>query len=78
LLYEVVNTLTGGLKMFKPGDKVIVTGREFTGQKGVIIIQDKLAIPGEPSEKVWAVKLESGVNYKFYEEQLKLDDDESA
>ena len=60
--------------MFKVGDKVIVTGREFTGQKGVIIGQNKLAIPGESSGKVWAVKLDSGINYKFNEEQLKLDE----
>lgn len=60
--------------MFKVGDKVIVTGRQFTGKKGVIIRQDKIAIPGESSEKVWAVKLESGDNHKFYEEQLKLDE----
>jgi hypothetical protein len=64
--------------MFKPGVKVIITGRQFTGQKGVIIRRDKLAIPGESSQEVWAVKLESGVNYKFYEECLKLDEDESA
>jgi hypothetical protein len=60
--------------MFEVGDRVIVKGREFIGQKRVIIIQDKLAIPGESSEKVWAVKLDSGINYKFYEEQLKLDE----
>jgi hypothetical protein len=60
--------------MFTVGDRVIVTGREFIGQKRVIIRKDKLAIPGESSETVWAVKLDSGINYKFYKEQLKLDE----
>lgn len=60
--------------MFKLGDKVIVTGSQFTGQKGVIVRQDKLVIPGESSAKAWAVKLESGVVYKFYGEQLQLDE----
>ena len=59
--------------MCKVGDKVEVTGREFTGQKGVIIKPEKLAVPGEPQEPVWLVQLESGVRYKFYREQLKLD-----
>lgn len=64
--------------MFRPGDGVIVTGREFTGQRGVILRQDKLAVPGESSKEVWAVRLESGVSHKFHEEQLRLDEDESA
>ena len=56
--------------MFEVGDRVIVIGRGFIGQKRVIIRQDKLAIPGESSEKVWAVKRDGGINYKFYGEQL--------
>jgi hypothetical protein len=40
----------------------------------VIIRQNKLAIPGESLEKVWAVKLDGCINYKFYKEQLKLDE----
>ena len=60
--------------MFSVGDKVIVTSGQFADQRGLIIRQGKLAIPGESSEKVWEVKLEGGITYKFYEEQLKLDD----
>ncbi len=57
--------------MFKKGDKVEVTGREFTGQIGIIIGRDKLAVPGESQKSVWAVKLSHGT-HKFYKEQLKL------
>lgn len=60
--------------MCKVGDKVVVTGREFTGQKGVIIKPDKLAVPGGPQESVWLIQLESGIKHKFYCEQLKLDE----
>jgi hypothetical protein len=64
----------GRKSMFKIGDKVVVTGRLFTGQKGIIIGTDKLAKPGEPQEPVWVVKLSNGIKYKFYDEQLKLNE----
>jgi len=60
--------------MFKKGDKVVVQGGEFAGQRGVITGPCKISQPGEPQESGWAVKLPHGT-YKLHEEQLKLTHD---
>ena len=57
--------------MFKKGDKVVVQGGEFAGQRGVITGPCKISQPGEPQESGWAVKLPHGT-YKLHEEKLKL------